>query len=315
MDGPTAAIEAHAGPIVWLASYPKSGNTWLRAFLTSYQRADHEAFSINGLVGPSAASRLLFDAYLGCSSSDMTAAEILAVRPRFHALLGRELTRPAFVKVHDAYIRASQAAAVFPRTATAGAVYLVRNPLDVAVSLAHHDDTSVDTAITKMNHAATLAPQVTSLSVQIPQPLLTWSAHVTSWLRDAEFPVHAARYEDLLADPAAGFGGIVRFCGLEWDPHAWREPSRRPRSIVCATRKRVPVSTGSHRARRPSSGPAWRGPGGPCSSPRRCRAWCRRTSRSWTSGAIWMRRRRTWPAAAEGLPGDARATPGDVERD
>ena len=218
MDGPTAAIEAHAGPIVWLASYPKSGNTWLRAFLTSYQRADHEAFSINGLVGPSAASRLLFDAYLGCSSSDMTAAEILAVRPRFHALLGRELTRPAFVKVHDAYIRASQAAAVFPRTATAGAVYLVRNPLDVAVSLAHHDDTSVDTAITKMNHAATLAPQVTSLSVQIPQPLLTWSAHVTSWLRDAEFPVHAARYEDLLADPAAGFGGIVRFCGLEWDP-------------------------------------------------------------------------------------------------
>ena len=42
--------------IVWLASYPKSGNTWLRAVLTSYLRDDGEPASINALIGGPVAS-------------------------------------------------------------------------------------------------------------------------------------------------------------------------------------------------------------------------------------------------------------------
>ena len=51
----------------------------------------------------------------------------------------------------------------------------------------------------------------------IPEPLTTWSNHVTSWTDQAALPVHVARYEDLLADPHGQFGAIVRFAGLGWD--------------------------------------------------------------------------------------------------
>ena len=219
MPAPPPAAEAAAGSIVWLASYPKSGNTWLRAFLTSYHlNSGGGPLSINALTGGAmVCQRAIFDGYVGRASSDMTPEEILDARPRFHRLLARDLPRPTFVKVHDACIRTPRGAALFPRTATAGAVYLVRNPLDVAVSLANHDGTSVDAAIAKMNRATTLAPQTGGLSQQLPQPMLTWSAHVTSWRTCAAFPLHVARYEDMLADPMAEFGGIVRFCGLEWD--------------------------------------------------------------------------------------------------
>ena len=33
--------------IIWLASYPKSGNTWVRLFLKSYLSDDIKEFSIN----------------------------------------------------------------------------------------------------------------------------------------------------------------------------------------------------------------------------------------------------------------------------
>lgn len=36
-------------PILWLASYPKSGNTWLRAFLANYLRNAAEPQDINAL--------------------------------------------------------------------------------------------------------------------------------------------------------------------------------------------------------------------------------------------------------------------------
>ena len=52
---------------------------------------------------------------------------------------------------------------------------------------------------------------------RLPEPLTTWSGHVSSWTEQTALRLHVARYEDLLADPAAGFGTIVRFAGLEWD--------------------------------------------------------------------------------------------------
>ena len=108
---------------------------------------------------------------------------------------------------------------LFPADATAGAVYLVRNPLDVAVSYAHHRNEPLDRTIEHMNSAgAVMNRQSTRIDPALPQPLLAWSGHVTSWLRAVLWlPLHVVRYEDMVADPAAAFGGVVRFGGLERD--------------------------------------------------------------------------------------------------
>ena len=233
-----------AASIVWLASYPKSGNTWLRAVLTNYlrdagERGSHsEPASINALIGgPVAADRETFNEWVGLDSSDLAPDEVLRHRPLFHVLLARESGEPpagerrrapypagkppredtsAFVKVHDAYLRTGDGTALFPKEATAGVVYLVRNPLDVAVSYAHHLQKSIDDTVRWMNDPAAAEAEVSGgIHTQVPQPLLTWSGHVSSWLDQEELPIHVARYEDLLADPTAAFGAIVRFAGLD----------------------------------------------------------------------------------------------------
>ena len=224
---------APAASIVWLVSYPKSGNTWLRAVLTNYLRDDgergshSEPASINALLGPPvASSRETFDELVGLDSSDLTPEEVLRHRPLLHELLARESTMPAgapahegapvFVKVHEAYLRTVDGTALFPKAATAGVVYLVRSPLDVAVSYAHHRQRSIDDTVRWMNDPEAAEARVDGgIFHSVPQPLATWSGHASSWLDQEALPMHVARYEDLLADPAAAFGAIVRFAGLD----------------------------------------------------------------------------------------------------
>lgn len=47
----------------------------------------------------------------------------------------------------------------------------------------------------------------------MPQPLLGWSGHVTSWLDQTDVPVHTVSYEDLQADTAGAFAGALEFLG------------------------------------------------------------------------------------------------------
>ena len=203
----------------WLASYPKSGNTWMRVLLTNYLRPAGGPASINALLpGALPSDRHEFEERTGLQSSGLTPDQLLRYRSLFHELLAAELPRPTFVKVHDACLRTARNEWLFPASATAGAIYIARNPLDVAVSFAHHARSPIDRVVAGMSDPSfVLASSVSPSFAGLPQPLSTWSGHVSSWLDRTEFPVHRVRYEDMLADPAAEFGAVVRFAGLDRD--------------------------------------------------------------------------------------------------
>ena len=205
--------------IVWLASYPKSGNTWLRVLLTNYLRDTGEPADINTLLGaPAAGSREHFDQWAGVEGSALNANVVDRLRPQVYRCAARDEHDTLFMKVHDAWARVDTGEPMFPADVTLGVVYIIRNPLDLAGSCAHHWGTSIEAAVERMcGGSAECLPGLPGLPGQLRQRVGSWSHHVRSWVDDSGGPVHVVRYEDLSVDPCRVFGGVVTFCGLDYD--------------------------------------------------------------------------------------------------
>jgi hypothetical protein len=206
--------------ILWLASYPKSGNTWLRMFFTNLCREDAGPASINDLDRPLLASdRGTFDRCVGFCSEDLTDDEIDRLRPRVYLLLAAEAKKMFFCKAHDAWTILPNQEPLFPFEATSGAIYLVRNPLDVCVSYAHHNGQSAcDAFIARMaNPNYELGRIPNGLAGQLRQRLLRWSDHVRSWVDAPGLRLLVLRYEDMQTKPIESFTAAAAFAGQSVD--------------------------------------------------------------------------------------------------
>lgn len=191
--------------IVWLASYPKSGNTWLRAFLERYHDPARPV-EINHLRIWHAAHFALFDLYGVVEVSELSDEEVEALRPRLYRLMASGLTAPVFLKVHDAFDTTADGVPLFPPDATQAVVYVIRNPCDVAVSVAHHFGTSLGEAVSMLCREEVVLGDRTA---QCRQRVRSWSGHAKSWIDESGLPVCAVRYEDLLAHPLEGFARVL----------------------------------------------------------------------------------------------------------
>jgi hypothetical protein len=213
---------------IWLASYPKSGNTWLRMLIANLAAKDDQPVGINDLAATSniASARGPFDDLLLIDSGLLTHDEADCLRPRVYEELARgadsreEDSREAppavhFPKVHDAYTLTPLGEPLLAGARGAdGAIVIVRDPRDVAPSLASHRNTSVDDAIAFMNDRdAQFSASTTKQNSQLRQKLPGWSAHVASWLDQTDIPIHLVRYEDLQTDTAAMLRRALQFAG------------------------------------------------------------------------------------------------------
>lgn len=216
-------MESQNGSIMWLASYPKSGNTWFRVFYSNLIQDKDTPVNLNEL-GPRymAASRSLFDDYAGIESSDLSRDEIEQLRPLVYETISRvegKNGNPIYMKIHDAFTFTGEGKPIVSLEATGGAIYFLRNPLDVAVSFAHHLACDIDTMIQYMaDESSCLYPRLDRLGNHFRQRLLSWSAHVTSWVDGLGTRLHLMRYEDMVHDPVETFTGAVRFAHLPDDP-------------------------------------------------------------------------------------------------
>jgi aryl sulfotransferase len=204
--------------IVWLASYPKSGNTWMRAFLTALLNPDKDGLDINNMVPSTiASSRQLFDEMAGVPASDLLPEEIDRLRPSIYRQNALESEELIYHKIHDAWTRLPDGEPLVPADVTRAVIYIIRNPMDVAVSFAHHLHTSIDKAIAIMNNPDyAFCDRRDRLANQLRQRLLTWSGHVNSWVDESGLPVWVMRYEDMSAQPEITFTKAVKFIGLPY---------------------------------------------------------------------------------------------------
>jgi len=209
------------GKILWLASYPKSGNTWLRAFLHNLIHDRGGPLDLNALPGSTLmdAARTFYEPLIDKPWDDVTAQDAARLRPRVQQAMAASRKGTVMVKTHSMLTRLSGVPSHDPDL-TAGAICIVRDPRDIAISYADHLGIAIDVTIVSMG-----TPDATTYTTRngVAEFLGSWSQHVTSWA-DQEGPtVLVLRYEDMLADPLACFGRVADFLHLDAAPALLRK--------------------------------------------------------------------------------------------
>jgi hypothetical protein len=196
--------------LVWLASYPKSGNTWTRAFLSNLAAimgGEREELDVNSINRFTIGENFMqfYEQRLGFKPTEKHRKEIAALRHEVQQWIADRFEGLVFVKTHNGLI-IDQGRSIINFAVTSGAVYIVRNPLDVAISLAHHLGTTIDEAIETMASPHTETP---TNDKRVYEIWGSWSRHVESWTRKPHPAIYIMRYEDMLSAPAKSFGGLA----------------------------------------------------------------------------------------------------------
>lgn len=215
MSEPAAASAPPKSGIVWLASYPRSGNTWTRSFihnLVKIMAGEEDEQDINemGRFSIWDIAKPLYTEALGYAPSDTQRREIAGVRHRVQARIADAFEGLVFVKTHHALVTDRGSTTINPAV-TAGAVYILRNPLDVAISFAHHAGQSIDDTIAAM---ARDGFETVVGEHAVYEVYGSWTQHVMSWTRKPHQAICVMRYEDMLAEPGKIFGGLARHLQL-----------------------------------------------------------------------------------------------------
>ena len=103
-----------SGHLVLIASYPKSGNTWVRLMLETLRRKAPVSINDigNGIYGFE--RRCLFDALAPAEAADLLPDEIEDLLPDVYAALAAEAEGPVFNKVHDRLRKTCSGRWLFP---------------------------------------------------------------------------------------------------------------------------------------------------------------------------------------------------------
>lgn len=185
----------------------------MRSFLHNLLRGGEEPVAINDLdhfcLGESDSRWYTrhFEGVLRTAREE----EIARIRPKGQSDMTRVFPDTVFVKTHN-FLGEKHGVTLHNMEVTAGAIYIVRNPLDVALSMTHHFGTDVDAAIDRLGHEGA----ITDMSdTHIPEYHASWSTHVSSWTARENRSLLVMRYEDMLAKPRREFRRVSNFLGLK----------------------------------------------------------------------------------------------------
>lgn len=202
------------GGFYWIASYPKSGNTWIRLLLESVIAGGTvPEFGKRVRFAPIVAQRADFDLFLDVEASDLTLSEQAELRHDLACVMAAEVVEPQFRKVHDYWGYTPAGRPLFPEAVTLGSVYLVRDPRDVAISWAHHCGDTIDEAIAFLAREDAALTRPGRWQDQLGQRLMSWSAHVESWMTAVPAPMLVS-YERLSQQPEAVLAEVAAHVGI-----------------------------------------------------------------------------------------------------
>ena len=192
--------------VSWIASYPRSGNTWVRALLLAYQQGDN--FNLNRMDGIPGEPPPSYYRGLWSGAGDYDLLDWAHMRPvALRNYYEHRRNNPFVLKTHTANAKIN-GVHLIPRGLTNRAVYVLRDPRDVLCSCAkYHSKTHEQMVELMLNAGHCLIDKGTG----IWQFLSSYATHVRGWTSEKEFPVHVVRYGDLLERPAHELSKMLKF--------------------------------------------------------------------------------------------------------
>ena len=193
--------------IIWIASYPKSGNTWLRALMSSYYYTNDGNFKFDLLENiDSFPSEKYFKNYPDkFLNPEDTSKYWIAEQTKIN-----KKNKMTFLKTHMAICKVSDNSFTNEQNSLAG-IYIIRDPRNVITSLSNHYQLSLDKAYEFMKNekqAIYVKKNDRYLGFQL---LWSWSTNIKSWIENKRFPVLVIKYEDLMDQTFVTFKKVIDF--------------------------------------------------------------------------------------------------------
>tara|TARA_Y100001980_G_C14533056_1_gene309260 strand:+ start:143 stop:970 length:828 start_codon:yes stop_codon:yes gene_type:complete len=195
--------------ILWLSSYPKSGNTWARIFLINYLFEETEDPFIN----------------LGKINSFPRKENFQFLEKKdFESLQGREQNFKYYIisqerinlngelnfyKSHS-YCGALNGNNFSNSDNTAGFIYFVRDPRSVAISLSNHNYQSLEKTVEMMLNEKQFMRSHPEDKNSLLEFFSSWKVNYLSW-KNSKYPKLIIKYEELKKNPFDNFKKILTF--------------------------------------------------------------------------------------------------------
>lgn len=224
------------GKIIWLASYPESGAYWFSMFLANLIAGSKEPCSRQerDLIVPAENSATLYQPFFNRPLSEIPMRELAEKRPSIHRELAKRANDFLFLRTHNAAVRHFGNLTITPE-ATAAAIYIVRNPLDIAASYGAAKGRSINRTIA---HMAQTGKALGKSSKRTYEVVGSWSENVESWTSAIRGRILTIRFEDMLDDPELQFSKAVQFLAINATPEEVAQASHNSiKSIVEAYKK------------------------------------------------------------------------------
>ena len=198
--------------IIWLASYPKSGNTWVRAFLSNYIYGNKKDFNFKLLnnITKFPDIKVLKELNIDYENTNELIKNWITMQDYIN--LNNKLN---FLKTHNAFCTID--GNPFTNSSnTLAAIYIVRDPRDVLVSFSSHFDLDYKKTleIMKSDHFWETEDKFSNFKSSL---FGSWKTNYKSWVSNKTLDTFVVRYEDLIESPLESFSKIISFIKSKYD--------------------------------------------------------------------------------------------------